>query len=333
MVDANSVESPSERVATTVGERTIVAFELLGNETRLAILLVLWEAIDPVPPRFEPTLSFSELRRRVGMRHGEQFNYHLDRLVGQLVRKTDEGYTLTTSAKRILSTIFAGTLTAAPSFADEQIDAPCMLCGASTVVDYGDGVLTQRCPSCDGVSRAPGEPSGVIAREYRPPVGLENRTPQEFVRQGKTWHRHQRHAFIERTCPDCSGTVTTTVHVCDDHDDHDGTVCDHCDGVHEIDVSFVCDVCKASLRTGVWNTILTDVAVIAFFHEHGRDTKALEDELAYGVLYEAVERVAIHSEEPVEIVVTVELDGDRLDVVLDDEVHVLDVTERARDAA
>lgn len=327
MVDANSSASPFERVATTVGERTIEAFELLGNETRLAILLALWEAIDLVPPPSEPTLSFSELRKRIGMRHGTQFNYHLDKLVGQFVRKTDAGYTLTTSAERILSTILAGTLIDAPSFADERIDAACMLCGASTIVDYSDGVLTQRCPRCDGVTREPDEPPGAIAKEYRPPVGLKNRTPQEFVQQGKTWQRHQRHAFIEKTCPDCSGTITTTILVCDDHVSHDRTVCAHCDRVHEIVASFVCDVCKSSMRTGVWNTILTDVAVIAFFHEHGLDTKAFEDELAYGVLYEAIERVAVHSEEPLEIMVTVELDGDRLDVTLDDEAHVIDVTE------
>jgi hypothetical protein len=87
------------------------------------------------------------------------------------------------------------------------------------------------------------------------------------------------------------------------------------------------------MRTGVWNTILTDVAVIAFFHEHGLDTKALEDELAYGDLYEAIERVAVRAEEPLEIVVTVELDGDRLDVTLDDEATVVSVTERVRGPA
>ena len=333
MVDATTSGSPFERVANTVGEQTIEAFELLGNETRLAILLALWEAVDPVRPPSETALPFSELRKRVGIRHGAQFNYHLDKLVGQFVRKTDAGYTLTTSAERILSVIWAGTLTGSSSFADEQIDAACMLCGTPTLVAYSDGILTQRCPSCDGVTREPTESSGVIAREYRPPVGLENRTPREFVQEGKTWHRHQRHAFIEKTCPDCSGTVTATIHVCDDHDSHDLTVCDRCERVHEIDASFVCDVCKSSMRTGIWNTILTDVAVIAFFHEHGLDTKALEDELAYGVLYEAVERVAVHSEEPLEVVVSVELDGDRLDVTLDDEAHIIDVTERVRTSA
>ena len=149
----------------------------------------------------------------------------------------------------------AGTLTDPPSFEDERIDAGCMLCGTSTLVDYNDSILTQRCPSCEGVARGLDEPSGAIAREYRPSVGLQNRTPQEFVQEGKTWHRHRRHAFIEGTCPECSGTITSSIDVCDDHDGDDRTVCEQCDRVHEVDASFVCDVCKSSMRTGVWNTI------------------------------------------------------------------------------
>lgn len=330
MADANRSESPFETVAERVDERTVEAFELLGNETRLAILLALWEARDPVTPASEPTLPFSQLRKRVGMRHGKQFNYHLDKLVGQFVCKTDTGYTLTTSAERILSVLWAGILADAPSFTDERIDAPCMLCGTPTVVDYSDGILTQRCPSCQGLVREPEAETGVIAKEYRPAVGLKNRTPQEFVQEGKTWQRHQRHSFIEGACPDCSGAVTTTIYVCEEHSRPDGAVCGRCGRVHEVDALFVCDVCKSDMRTGVWNTILTDVSVMSFFYEHGLDTKALEDDFQYGVLYDAIERVAVHSEEPLQILVTVALDGDRLRVLLDDETRVIDVSEGVR---
>jgi hypothetical protein len=333
MVGTNSAESFHEAVDGTVDERTVEAFKLLGNETRLATLLVLWEAMDPGPPPFGPPLPFSELRRRVGIRHGRQFNYHLNRLVGGFVRQTDAGYTLAFGAERILSTVMAGVLGDPPSFREERIDADCMLCGASTVVDYDDGILVQRCPNCEGVNGEADEPPGAIAKEYRPPVALRNRTPREFVRAGKTWQRHRRHAFIEGTCPDCSGTITATVLVCDDHCSRDLTVCEHCERVHEAVARFVCDVCKSSMETGVWNTILTEVPVIAFFHEHGLDVKALEDELAYGTLFDAVEDVSVHPEEPLEVVVTVELDGDRLVVTLDEETRVLSVTERAPEPA
>jgi DNA-binding transcriptional ArsR family regulator len=46
------------------------AFAVVGNETRLAILEALWRS--PERP-----VTFSDLRRRVGMRDSAQFNYHL----------------------------------------------------------------------------------------------------------------------------------------------------------------------------------------------------------------------------------------------------------------
>lgn len=334
MVNDYARTSQPRGLTETNSTQVTEAFAALANETRVEILLVLWSAMDPRPETdaSETLPSFVELYDRVKYDQTSNFQYHLEKLTGQFVNKTDEGYRLTTSAKRVLSTVLAGTVTDAPSFEEERIDAACMLCGTSTIVDYSDGVLTQRCPSCDGVSQEPNEPPGVIAKEYRPPVGLKNRTPQEFVQQGKTWQRHQRHAFIEGACPECSGTITTTISVCDDHDSHNLTVCQHCERVHEIDASLVCDVCKSSMRTGIWNTILTEVAVIAFFHDHGLDTKALEDKFEYGVLFDAVEQVTVDAKEPLEIAVKVELDGDSLTIILDDEADVIDVTERVRKA-
>ena len=91
MADTSSPGSPLETVAATADELTVEAFELLGSEMRLAILLALWEAMDPYAFPPEPALSFSELRKRVGIRHGRQFNYHLDKLVGRFVHRADEG--------------------------------------------------------------------------------------------------------------------------------------------------------------------------------------------------------------------------------------------------
>lgn len=329
MVSDQAHISRPEGLTETESTRVTEAFAALANETRVEILLTLWSAMDPLPERdaSETALSFVELYDRVRYDQTSNFQYHLEKLTGHFVHKTDAGYTLTTSAKRVLSTVMAGTLTDAPSFSEERIAAACMLCGTSTIVDYSDGILIQRCPSCDGVTKEHNEPPGVIAKEYRPPIGLKNRTPQEFVQQSKTWQRHQRHAFIEGACPECSGTITTTIEICDDHDRHDLRVCHHCERVHEIVVSFVCDVCKSSMRTGIWNTILTDVAVIAFFHDHGLDTKALEDRFEYGILFDAVEQVTVDAKEPLEIAVKVELDGDNLTVILDDEADVIGVTE------
>ena len=63
------------------------AFALLGDETRVGILQALGETPDePVP--------FAELQGRVGMRDSGGFNYHLGKLRGSFVRRTEVGEAL-----------------------------------------------------------------------------------------------------------------------------------------------------------------------------------------------------------------------------------------------
>jgi DNA-binding transcriptional ArsR family regulator len=173
MNNSNTTESPLDAVAVTAAPQAADAFKLLSNETRLAILLALWEAEDPRPPFSEESdeaLSFSELHDRVDMRDSGNFNYHLDELVGTLVRETDEGYKLTTPAERVLSAVFSGTLTDPPSFEGEPIDAECYRCGSQVVVDYTDTRFVRRCTSCEGIWQNPGHPSGTLVGGYRPPL-------------------------------------------------------------------------------------------------------------------------------------------------------------------
>ncbi|MFB6206666.1 MAG: ArsR/SmtB family transcription factor, partial [Haloglomus sp.] len=81
------------------------AFGVLGNETRIQILQTLGEADGP--------LSFTELRDRVGIRQGSQFNYHLDKLVGHFVRKTDDGYELRLAGRRVIYAVLSEAVTEA----------------------------------------------------------------------------------------------------------------------------------------------------------------------------------------------------------------------------
>jgi hypothetical protein len=77
------------------------AFAVLGNEIRLDIIHVLWQAdpaheYDDVSNTAE-TISFSELRRRVDIDDNGKFNYHLSQLVPHFVRQTGSVETLSTS--------------------------------------------------------------------------------------------------------------------------------------------------------------------------------------------------------------------------------------------
>lgn len=329
MVGENSIEPGLDAVAETVGEQVIEAFEVLGNETRLAILLTLWEAQEPGGPTAEAedvALSFSALRERLGRPDSGQFNYHLGKLVGPFVGQSDEGYTLTTSAERILHAIFAGALTDPSSFDGEPIDTGCYRCGAPTVIDYEDGMLLQRCTSCEGGFQGPRLPPRTLGRLYLPLAGLTNRTPQEFFRTRNTWDRHRWMSMAKGVCPDCSGSVTAALHICEAHDTADGTVCANCGQSWDPQWAFVCEVCKLDWHIPGFSPIFTATGVRAFFYEHGRDHDALYDAAAYDKLIDPIEAVDVTAEDPVELRVTVELEGDRLTVTLDADANVSGVS-------
>ena len=90
------------------------AFAVLGNEIRLDIVRVLWNAdaaheYDDVSDTAE-TISFSELRRRVDIDDNGKFNYHLSQLVPHFVRQTGSVETLSTSCGFVYGLVSAALI-------------------------------------------------------------------------------------------------------------------------------------------------------------------------------------------------------------------------------
>lgn len=323
MAGANSSESPLESIAGTIGERTIEAFEILGNETRLAILLALWEASEPFDR--DDAVPFSALYDRVEMGDSGNFTYHLDRLAGVFVEEADAGYRLTNRAEHVLRAILAGTLAGERSFEGESIDARCDRCDSSMLIDYRDGMLFERCSSCGGRWGDPEYPPGVMRSVYRPPVGLEHRSPQEFHRHGNTWDRYDFMSRLEGVCPDCSGSVTASFARCESHDVDDGTVCDHCRSFWEIQLRTVCEICKAAAQMAPFAPIHTDLRVKAFYHEHGLNPDERYDAADTATIRDTIAEKTVVSEDPREVLIAIAIDGDRLEMTLDETADVIDV--------
>jgi len=84
------------------------AFALLGDGTRLAILLAIWEAHDPADE--DNSLSFSEIFERVDYDDPGNLRYHLGKLEGQFIERTSEhdGYALRVPAQKLVRDIVAG---------------------------------------------------------------------------------------------------------------------------------------------------------------------------------------------------------------------------------
>lgn len=274
------------------------AFSIVGNETRLSILEALW-ATETRPVRF------SRLRERVGMRDSAQFNYHLDKLTGQFVVRTEEGYDLRNAGERVVQAVLAGSFNEHPEL-EFTIESPCTRCGEPLCVFYEDEQLSIECPSCD---RGHGTYSF-------PPGGLHDRSREEILTAFEQRVRHLHCLAADGVCPACSGRMRTTI-------SHDGECCL---GVG-LRADHVCEQCNHSLCSAVGLSLLDHSAVVAFHSDHGIDL----GNTPYWRFEWCVsdDHTTVLSEDPWQLCVEIALGDETLSVVLDGELTVLE-TERVR---
>ncbi|NLV08700.1 helix-turn-helix domain-containing protein [Halomicrobium mukohataei] len=274
------------------------AFAIVGEETRLSILEALWRLDEPA--------AFSEIRAEVGMTDSAQFNYHLGKLTDQFVRKTDDGYELRTAGERIVQAIFAGSFTQHPE-REIEIDDPCVRCGATLSANYVDEQLSITCPSC-------GHGHG----EYPfPPGGLHDRTDAEILSAFDQRVRHLHCLAKDGVCPECNGRMATTI----------GRGEDCCLGV-SVRATHRCRQCAHELCSAVGLGLLDQSPVVSFYEDHGVDLA----QTPYWRLDWCVDDhpVTVVDDDPWRLRVDVTRDGDRLAVVVD---GALEIVETRRDPA
>lgn len=298
------------------------AFQLLGDETRLAILRVLWESYDPLDPA---PVSFSQLREGVGDVDPGRFNYHLGKLATQFITRVPDGYALSEAGKRIMRVVISGTAVDGVTIEPTEIDVSCIFCGGSTEIEYADGLLSHRCLGCTSRCVADYPPS-LLSQEELPSAALIDRTPDDIYYLNRVWMNHREGSAKDGVCPECSGPMPVhTIRICEDHDPdptHD-EVCASCGSIFWAMVYHVCTVCKFALQIPTLFYPPTHPAVLAFYDEHGVtfDLASHEDH-AYMLDY----REEVVSEEPLRLRTTIPLDGDELQVEFDDQMQVVTVS-------
>lgn len=334
MSDAKSVESPIEAAAEVVGNRVTEAFSLLGNETRLAILLALWEAHEPFPGgTWDPTggtpVSFSALHDRVGVGDSGQFNYHLGKLEGHFVEQTSDGYQLLPAGQKLVRTVIADAGFEDPRLDPVEVDIPCHLCGGATMITYQNQRLYHVCTVCEGAMEL-GEkhPSSVLSALGTNPNILRERTPEEIYSTVKTEVHHAFALRVGGVCTHCSGHLDALLDVCDDHAPGDVEPCPACERPWMAMVRYVCTDCKhTSTRTIEWDS-LCHPAGVAFAWKHGI-------ELGYGIPDMEIARWRLDVEFDQELVatdpplvrVTLAYEGEAIHLTFDEALTVVEVNE------
>jgi len=347
MVESNPTGSPLEGTAGAAGPRATDAFSILGHETRLAILLALWDAYEPWDA--ETTVPFSELRERVGRPDSGQFNYHLEKLTGQFIRRTEEGYELRRAGHRLVRTIIAGAGIEDPVIDRTDIDRTgvervCPLCGAPTAITYRDEVLFWVCTGCDGrFGTRDGVPAGTLAGADLDPAGFTDRSPDALLEAAFVRGALGLRSALEGVCEACSGPMEGRLVACEDHATEG--MCPTCERRSAVMARFLCPVCKNHqeyVPSCSW-LLMDHPGVVAFCHDHavplrsGGDVSRgfpREDTTPLRPRYRALdpeEEIGheIVSTDPPRVRVRVRREGAELALTLEEDLTVSDVTERA----
>lgn len=332
MNGGGSPGEPLETAADTVGSGVVDVFELLGNETRLAILLALWEAFDPYEGG--NAVPFTPLRKRVGVRHGEQFHYHLDKLVGHLVRKTDEGYELRDSGRRLVQTVIAGVEVDDPELEGKETGMDCWVCGAATTATYRNRRVYTTCTECEGTHRV-AETEGIdgtISAFGFSPAGLIGRTTEEVVAASIFRGMQQYVMRMGGLCPVCDGPVDSWFDVCETHESKPDALCDACERRWEVESRWLCRVCKHWGVSPPSSVAILHPRAVAFYQSHGIDIGydiGRPDQVArFWELMTGQEQELV-SVDPPRVRVTIRYAGEELRLTFDEHMTLLEADEGA----
>lgn len=320
--------------AGSAGPHVIDAFKLLSEETRLAILVALWEAYDPHIE--DSSVAFSKLHDSVEMRDSGNFTYHLEKLTGHFIEETAEGYRLRNAGHRIVQAVIAGTGLEERTLPPTEIEMACYRCGGPVELSFEDESLYHVCTECEGNTGpdfAEDRPVGTLMRWDFNPAGLADRTPDEIFLAGTIKALRDFGLLVRGFCPRCSGSVDASLHICGSHETSPGEACGICGTQDKMRVRYVCSVCKYGDSYPVDAVVYGHPAVVAFCYDQGiEQTFDIDDSAACGRLLKHLsEREhSLMSKDPIRIRITVPGKSADLHVTLDQELDVIDVTERVR---
>lgn len=278
------------------------AFSTLSDPTRVEIIRELADRRRERPR--DPVLTFAELRKSVGVRDSGRFLYHLKKLRGHFVEKTEEGYQLNYSGNEMAAAIMAGTYTDRESLGPVELDSTCLDCDETAVGRYEDGILSVTC-----------ENDHLLFQWGLPPNAAADETVENLVELATMLVFHAVELSLVGTCPKCYDTMTTAVEPVE----RDGIV-----------PRFYanCDTCGCVLIGPLGFCLLGHPDVDAFYHRHGRSARTsylweLEFAGNDGSL------VDDRGEDCVRL--SFRLEDEELCVTIDDTAHVTETTRRTVD--
>lgn len=301
------------------------AFSVLGNEIRIDIVRVLWQA----EARYEyvdvsdavETMSFSELRSRVDIEDNGKFNYHLSQLSPHFVRQEEEGYRLSAAGQRIARTVVAVSGTEDLDL-ERDLDLDCPLCGGRMTASYEDQWLRVRCSECDGLF-GDESPEGTVYLSNYPPAGLRDRDIDEAVSTGLYRCMLDNAYLMHGVCRECASSVSSSVTVCESHEAGHDEPCPACGTDFEVWAELRCVTCGFAKRLPVELFVTGLTPTIGFLDDQGIDVLAPTFEELIDLLANRFETTT--SEDPFRVSVAIHGDDATFGISLDREMNVVEL--------
>ena len=306
------------------------AFTVLGNEIRLDIIRVLWRAgaaykYDDGSDAVE-TVLYSELQAEIDVDDNGQFNYHLSKLIPHFVRRTDDGYRLSSAGKQIARTVIAVSGAGDLDFSRE-LDKTCPLCGAAVAVTYEDQWLRVRCTECYGLFGDQAPIETLFLTNY-PAAGLTARGSEQALAAGLYRCALDITYLMYGICRECAGQISSSVTACDSHDVTDGQPCDTCGTPFPVWADMRCDTCGFAKRLPVemFATGLVLATELTGNPELDTDSPAIDG--AIELLQNSVETGV--STNPLRVSISIDVETTVFTLTLDDEMNIVEFDREPR---
>ncbi|WP_049969233.1 DUF7351 domain-containing protein [Haladaptatus cibarius] len=273
------------------------ALAAIGNERRVSMIYELQQAFR----EGEHALSYAELKRRVGVRDSGNFNYHLQRLVGQYVRKTADGYTLTYAGRKVASALTAGIFTEQADGTTLSAPGTCYNCHAeSLIARYEDERICISCADC-------GEE---LLHNPFPPAPTTRR--DDLLSAFDAWTRRWNALAFARTCPECGSQM-------------DGELTDANPSLSIGDVPYrlrvTCRECWAMSNLPLGLLVRDHPQVVGFHASHGVDIASIPSWNLDWALHH--EYLGVVSDKPLRLRLRIPLENEELQLTFDDEGTVV----------
>lgn len=302
------MEDDTDEPRTNTEPQSEDGFSLLGNEIRVEIIRSLGDTV--VREGHNHVRSFSELRSQTDTTLDPgQLNYHLQKLDGYFVKKTDNGYALRPEGMRLYFMLRAGFFDQREE--RESVDAgfDCYYCQAAVEGRFSGGRAKLECPDCE---------YRYLTVSVAPSIGAFEDETEAFEQFSKAVH-HKVLGYARGICSACGNAVETDLvrpeEVLPVDDDRS-----------KVYVHRWCNHCGAFFYLRVGEALLTDQDLLTFCYNHGVDVLSTPK---WELEFTATDKhVTVLSTDPWEVALQVTYGGDTLELIVDEDVHVLERNRR-----